>query len=79
MDSGIAAIIGASMDFQLRGKKKIYRPRYRHFAHGCAVIDGGEIAGFVEYHTRDLSLEKLESLLVDLAEGRCGLDRQVSG
>ena len=34
MDSGIAAIIGASMDFQLRGKKKIYRPRYRHFAHG---------------------------------------------
>ena len=36
----------------------------------------GEIAGFVEYHTRDLGLEKLESLLVDLAEGRL-LHRQV--
>ena len=76
MDSGIAAIIGASMDFQLRGKRKFIVLDIATSHTVCAAIDGGEIAGFVEYHTRDLSPEKLESLLVDLAEGRL-LHRQV--
>ena len=76
MDSGIAAIIGASLDFQLRGKRRFIVLDIATSHTVCAAIDGGEIAGFVEYHTRDLSLEKLESLLVDLAEGRL-LHRQV--
>ncbi|MFC1819636.1 DUF1786 family protein, partial [Thermodesulfobacteriota bacterium] len=29
-----------------------------------------EMAGFFEYHTKDISLEKLESLLVELADGK---------
>ncbi|MGA2400914.1 MAG: DUF1786 family protein [Syntrophobacteraceae bacterium] len=76
MDSGMAAILGASMDFQLRGKRKFIVLDIATSHTVCAAIDGGEIAGFVEYHTRDLSQEKLESLLVDLAEGRL-LHRQV--
>ncbi len=70
MDSGMAAILGASMDFQLRGKKKFIVLDIATSHTVCAAMDGGEIASFVEYHTRDLSLEKLESLMIDLAEGR---------
>jgi uncharacterized protein (DUF1786 family) len=70
MDSGIAAITGASMDFQLRGRKRFIVLDIATSHTVCAAIDGDEIAGFVEYHTRDLSLEKLESLLFDLAEGK---------
>ncbi len=76
MDSGIAAIIGASMDFQLRGKRRFIVLDIATSHTICAAIEGDEIAGFVEYHTRDLSLEKVESLVVDLAEGKL-LHRQV--
>jgi uncharacterized protein (DUF1786 family) len=31
---------------------------------------GEEIAGFFEYHTQDITLEKLEDLLRDLADGK---------
>jgi uncharacterized protein (DUF1786 family) len=31
---------------------------------------GEEIAGFFEYHTQDITLEKLEDLLRDLANGK---------
>ena len=30
----------------------------------------GELAGFVEYHTQDITGERLEGLLRDLADGR---------
>ncbi|MDA8308122.1 MAG: DUF1786 family protein [Deltaproteobacteria bacterium] len=70
MDSGMAAILGACMDFQLRGKKRFIVLDVATSHTVCAAIEGGEIAGIVEYHTRDLNLAKLESLLVDLAEGR---------
>lgn len=76
MDSGIAAMIGASLDFHLRGKTRFIVLDIATSHTVCAAIEGDEIAGFVEYHTRDLSLEKLESLLVDLAEGRL-VHRQV--
>jgi uncharacterized protein (DUF1786 family) len=70
MDSGIAAIIGASMDFQLRGKRRFIVLDIATSHTVCAAFEDGEIAGFVEYHTRDLELGKLESLLVDLADGK---------
>jgi uncharacterized protein (DUF1786 family) len=34
-----------------------------------AAMQGEELAGFFEYHTRDITLERLEELLVDLANG----------
>jgi len=76
MDSGIAAIIGASMDFQLKGKRRFIVLDIATSHTVCAAMENDEIAGVVEYHTRDLSLEKLESLLVDLAEGKL-VHRQV--
>jgi len=76
MDSGMAAIIGASMDFQLRRRRRFIVLDVATSHTVCAAIQDGEIAGFVEYHTRDLDLKKLESLVVDLAEGRL-LHRQV--
>src|SRR5208337_5483589 len=62
MDSGIAAIMGASLDFQLRGKRRFIVLDIATSHTVCAAIEDDEIAGVVEYHTRDLSLEKLESL-----------------
>lgn len=76
MDSGMAAILGASLDFQLRGKKRFLVLDIATSHTVCAAIEDGEIAGIVEYHTRDLDLKKLESLLVDLADGRL-VHRQV--
>ncbi len=70
MDSGMAAILGASMDFQLRGRNKFIVLDIATSHTVCAAIEGTRIAGIVEYHTRDLGLEKLESLLVDLADGK---------
>jgi uncharacterized protein (DUF1786 family) len=76
MDSGIAAILGASMDSRLRDKRRFIVLDIATSHTVCAAIEDEEIAGLVEYHTRDLNLEKLESLLVDLAEGKL-LHRQV--
>jgi uncharacterized protein (DUF1786 family) len=70
MDSGIAAVLGASRDFGLRGKRKFVVLDIATSHTVCAAIEDEEIACLVEYHTRDLNLAKLESLLVDLAEGR---------
>ncbi len=74
MDSGMAAILGACQDFQLRGKSRFIVLDIATSHTVCAAIDGDEIASIVEYHTRDLTPEKLDSLLVDLAEG--SLDHQ---
>jgi uncharacterized protein (DUF1786 family) len=35
-----------------------------------AALAGEEIAGFFEYHTQDITLEKLEDLLRNLADGK---------
>lgn len=76
MDSGMAAILGASMDFQLKSLSRFVVLDIATSHTVCATIEEGEIAGIVEYHTRDLSLEKLESLIIELAEGRL-VHRQV--
>jgi uncharacterized protein (DUF1786 family) len=69
MDSGMAAILGATMDHRasLREKVLILDVATSHTV-GAALV-GGEIAGFFEYHTKDISLQRLESLLESLADG----------
>ena len=70
MDSGMAAILGASMDIRARGKKPtMLLDIATSHTVGAAMI-GEEIAGFFEYHTQDITLGKLETLLHDLAEGK---------
>ena len=70
MDSGMAAILGAFQDVQLKGKDPIMVLDIATSHTVVAVLSGGQPVGFVEYHTRDLNLARLEGLMVDLADGR---------
>jgi len=69
MDSGMAAILGATMDHQASQKKKVLILDVATSHTVGAALMGGEIAGFFEYHTKDISPQRLESLLVSLADG----------
>jgi uncharacterized protein (DUF1786 family) len=70
MDSGMAAILGASLDGKCRQKKRFLVLDIATSHTVGAAMAGEEIAGFFEYHTQDITLEKLEDLLRDLANGK---------
>jgi uncharacterized protein (DUF1786 family) len=70
MDSGMAAILGASMDSQAKPKEKVLIIDVATSHTIGAAMEGKEIAGFFEYHTHDITLELLESLLAELADGK---------
>jgi uncharacterized protein (DUF1786 family) len=69
MDSGMAAIVGASMDLRARAQKPLLVLDIATSHTVGAALLGNEIAGFFEYHTRDITLERLEYLLQALADG----------
>jgi len=69
MDSGMAAILGASQDESTRGIDTFLVLDIATSHTLGAIIDKGEIAGFFEYHTRDITQKKIEELIVRLAEG----------
>jgi uncharacterized protein (DUF1786 family) len=70
MDSGMAAILGASLDPRARPKERILILDLATSHTVGATLERGKIAGFFEYHTEDMTLQKLDSLVIDLAEGR---------
>lgn len=70
MDSGLAAILGASLDRQCHQKKHFLVLDIATSHTVGAAMAGGEIAGFFEYHTQDITLARLENLLRDLADGK---------
>jgi uncharacterized protein (DUF1786 family) len=70
MDSGIAAILGASMDAEARSRQNFMILDVATSHTLAATIMGREIAGFFEYHTRDITPGRLEVLLRELADGR---------
>jgi uncharacterized protein (DUF1786 family) len=70
MDSGMAAILGASVDSLAATKKNIMVLDVATSHTVGAALSGGELAGFFEYHTRDITLNRMESLLCELAEGK---------
>lgn len=78
MDSGMAAVLGASQDISaVHCQKTMVLDVATSHTVGATLLDG-EIAGFFEYHTADIDLPKMERLIRDLADGR--LDhRQVLG
>lgn len=70
MDSGMAAILGASL-FGGPGPRNKMLVLDIATSHTLgAALQQGEICGFFEYHTQDLTLERLEKLIIDLAEGK---------
>jgi uncharacterized protein (DUF1786 family) len=70
MDSGMAAILGASLDSLAQGKNAVLLLDIATSHTVGAAMEGEEIAGFFEYHTQDITLEKLEDLLRNLADGK---------
>ncbi len=72
MDSGMAAIQGACCDPLCRGLERFMVLDIATSHTVGAAILAGEIAGFFEYHTHDITAEKLDRLLPALPGG--GLD-----
>lgn len=72
MDSGMAAIQGASCDPACQGLKRfmVLDIATSHTV-GAALVEG-EIAGFFEYHTHDITAAKIDRLLRKLPGG--GID-----
>lgn len=69
MDSGMAAILGASTDSLARQKDRILILDVATSHTVGAALRGNELWGFFEYHTADVTLDRLESLLRKLADG----------
>jgi uncharacterized protein (DUF1786 family) len=69
MDSGMAAILGASTDEAAQRVDPLAVLDVATSHTVGAVITGAEIAGFFEYHTHDITLERLEALIQGLANG----------
>jgi len=70
MDSGMAAIVGASMDPQARATERVLVLDIATSHTVGAAMVGDEVAGYFEYHTHDITLDRLETLLRELADGR---------
>ncbi len=69
MDSGMAAILGASMDHAARAKEKIMVLDVATSHTLGAALVKGELAGFFEYHTSDITSGRLEFLIKEQADG----------
>ncbi len=69
MDSGMAAIQGACCDPLCLGLKRFMVLDIATSHTVGAAISAGEIAGFFEYHTHDITIEKLDRLLTALPGG----------
>jgi uncharacterized protein (DUF1786 family) len=70
MDSGMAAMLGGSMDVLAKQKQHVLILDVATSHTVGAAMLGDEIAGFFEYHTSDITLVRLEQLMLDLCEGK---------
>lgn len=70
MDSGMAAIVGASQDPSLEDKGTAIVLDVATSHTVGAVIQADELLGSFEYHTHDITRPRLEQLIHDLPEGR---------
>ena len=69
MDSGMAAILGASKDVVALDKHKLVVLDVATSHTVGATLSDDKIAGFFEYHTQDITIHRLEELIRDLADG----------
>jgi uncharacterized protein (DUF1786 family) len=69
MDSGMAAILGASRDALVKGLENILVLDIATSHTVGAAMKEGILCGFFEYHTKDVTVDRLDKLLVDLADG----------
>jgi len=66
----MAAIVGASLDTHVPKDRPFVVLDVATSHTVCAVVAAGELAGLVEYHTVDITRERLEVLLEGLVTGR---------
>ena len=69
MDSGMAAVAGGACDPGALGKSPIMILDVATSHTVCAVLENGEMAGFFEYHTIDVSAPLLDARMKELADG----------
>ncbi|NNG00709.1 MAG: pyruvate formate-lyase activating enzyme [Desulfobacteraceae bacterium] len=69
MDSGMAAILGASMDISVRHKETIAVFDVATSHTVGAVLHRGALCGFFEYHTRDITVDGIYKAIHALADG----------
>jgi uncharacterized protein (DUF1786 family) len=69
MDSGPAAILGASLDYRAKNFDIIITLDMATSHTLGALLVRNEICGFFEYHTKDITKAKLDELLFCLANG----------
>jgi uncharacterized protein (DUF1786 family) len=70
MDSGMAAVVGAALDTHAHRERPFVVLDVATSHTVCAAVARGELAGLVEYHTVDITRERLETLLENLVAGR---------
>jgi len=78
MDSGMAAMLGGSMDVLAKQKQHLLILDVATSHTVGAAMRGDKITGFFEYHTSDITLGRLEQLMVDLCEGKLEHSRVLS-
>jgi len=78
MDSGMAAIRGASLDNLASNKQTVAVLDIATSHTVGATLTRGKIAGFFEYHTSDITGERIDSLLMGLAEGKLSHEQILS-
>ncbi|MFP4194862.1 MAG: DUF1786 family protein [Desulfobacterales bacterium] len=69
MDSGMAAVAGASQDAHARCNSPVAVLDVATSHTVVATLQAGRLAGMVEYHTRDVTLARIEDIIRELADG----------
>jgi uncharacterized protein (DUF1786 family) len=75
MDSGMAAVLGASLDPRAHDKHRIVVIDAATSHTVCAALECGRLAGFFEYHTQDMTPHRLAQLVPALTDGKIDHDR----
>ncbi len=70
MDSGMAGMLGASMDPRVRASRRSIVLDVATSHTVAAALEGGELCAFFEYHTKDITTDHMDRLIEELAEGR---------
>ena len=69
MDSGMAAILGASQDVLAAERNRLLVLDIATSHTVGAALEEGQLCAFFEYHTQDMNVPRLDRLLRDLPDG----------
>jgi len=70
MDTAPAALLGCLQDSHVKEADPVLAVNVGNGHTIAAIISNGEVTGIVEHHTRMLSAQKIEGLLVAFADGK---------